>query len=864
MQDNTPKNLPSLRKMGEKLVFIDKVMHAYGLGLKSFIHAFLANDYPEINSNRRLWGAPIGWRSTREVLDDIKRLVHQTTEGKNRWKQYILSEAQVILAAEGGAHGQFPKGNYHNSKTLTTEFFSDQSKATRTAKLVTEDMPFLYNLILHKVRKNSPEKPTQALEKTNLEDNPESEDNLAVASDSDTSSESDTDTRPVTTKRQTPLAKKTAVEEVEDCEEPFDQANRPHVIAATICSIVAFSANRRDNALQIQNAVVSLACGVTERVSTYLNYIGLASSRKTAHRAISSLGRLAEGTIIKKMGSKKLPMAPVICLDNLDFEEKIHEKSVEKTTQMFHGTWGYLHVPDKQLIDRYNPANFSLESYQEAIRESSNMDVKPSWFLPDFNSSAHFQAVLKSQITRVLLDHIATPADKKHPLQKDPPVIDPIAIKKPDFTMFKLMIASDNSSEGVSQVLEGFLRQTKLSAKEFYSRLQVLEGDLATCMNLECLRAQRKPSGRAENSLSGIFSLLGASHVLWNFAQAIFILHFGNPSDSNDLGAWHTLSSLGIPSERPTTKKDFTLMLTHMTKCHEATIIHCLLTVMKFPKALLPEEKVKIPSERLHRIVDLCYMRFFSPAALRAASIDPKTGGLKNALLRLRDFASIIECDRAMRAGDIGRVLNMWKRWTVMAHGIKGLNNYVIYLPRMILLLTKVLPKGLAKTLQHSLLINPTGRANHFVAKDFFLENNNFWLKFFYNHSGIGTEISRLKDVFSLNIPILRELVQGIKGDSGKSVIYQSHKHRLTVNSINEYLQMAQQHSILSESAAHQSKTVDIYKAGSAALHSDYKQHKKKLNRMRPSTVLLYQTSTGPLEEADLFDEDDNKDEMDP
>ena len=93
-----------------------------------------------------------------------------------------------------------------------------------------------------------------------------------------------------------------------------------------------------------------------------------------------------------------------------------------------------------------------------------------------------------------------------------------------------------------------------------------------------------------------------------------------------------------------------------------------------------------------------------------------------------------------------------------MAHGIKALNNYVIYLPWMILLLTKVLPKGLAKTLWHSLLINPSGQPNHFIAKDFFLENNNVWLKYFYNHSGIGTKISRLKDVFSLIIPLVSSL----------------------------------------------------------------------------------------------------------
>jgi hypothetical protein len=102
----------------------------------------------------------------------------------------------------------------------------------------------------------------------------------------------------------------------------------------------------------------------------------------------------------------------------------------------------------------------------------------------------------------------------------------------------------------------------------------------------------------------------------------------------------------------------------------------------------------------------------------------------------------------------------------------------------------------------------------------------------------------------------LRELVQGIKGDSGKNIIYQSHKHDLTINSINSYLAMAQQHSLLSQSAACKLKTVDIFKTGSRALHLDYKQKKKKLNWMRPSTILLYSLSTGPIEEANMFEEE--------
>lgn len=73
-----------------------------------------------------------------------------------------------------------------------------------------------------------------------------------------------------------------------------------------------------------------------------------------------------------------------------------------------------------------------------------------------------------------------------------------------------------------------------------------------------------------------------------------------------------------------------------------------------------------------------------------------------NMQLRLRDFASVIEGDHAMRAGDIGRVMNMWKRWSIMVQGSTGLSHYAIHLPRFILILKKYLPFKLAKAIKHS------------------------------------------------------------------------------------------------------------------------------------------------------------------
>lgn len=137
---------------------------------------------------------------------------------------------------------------------------------------------------------------------------------------------------------------------------------------------------------------------------------------------------------------------------------------------------------------------------------------------------------------------------------------------------------------------------------------------------------------------------------------------------------------------------------------------------------------------RAQELVDDCYHKYFTGDSIRKASEDGDLT-LYNLRLRLRDFATIVEADRAMRQGDVGCLMLMWKRWSIMAQGIQGLSHYALHLPRVVHLLEYDLPKGLATLIKHSLLICPSGREGHFVAKYFYLEIQNYWLKFFYNNS---------------------------------------------------------------------------------------------------------------------------------
>ena len=140
--------------------------------------------------------------------------------------------------------------------------------------------------------------------------------------------------------------------------------------------MVAFAANRRHNGLQLANSLIFLASGVTERVSTYLNYIGLSSSRRTAHSALKALGKEAEKKLQAHFSLEHSPaISPMICFDNLDFQEKVHMKTIGHSNHMFHGTWGYFHSIPPVLWSKLNANDLTISAMNKALHTGRKLTI---------------------------------------------------------------------------------------------------------------------------------------------------------------------------------------------------------------------------------------------------------------------------------------------------------------------------------------------------------------------------------------------------------------------------------------------------------------------------------------------------------
>lgn len=150
-------------------------------------------------------------------------------------------------------------------------------------------------------------------------------------------------------------------------------------------------------------------------------------------------------------------------------------------------------------------------------------------------------------------------------------------------------------------------------------------------------------------------------------------------------------------------------------------------------------------------IIEETHAKYFTKTSRKEAKDAGDTRGY-DLRLRLQDLASYVEADQATKAGDIGRLILMWKRWAVISHGAPGLSHYAQHIPRLILLLEHYLPPGLAHVIKHSLMISARGAAHRFEAKDLHLEHQIWWLKFFFNNAVCNFDIINISPIHSCSL----------------------------------------------------------------------------------------------------------------
>ncbi|SCZ88770.1 BZ3500_MvSof-1268-A1-R1_Chr2-1g04626 [Microbotryum saponariae] len=146
---------------------------------------------------------------------------------------------------------------------------------------------------------------------------------------------------------------------------------------------IAFACNRRDNAMQHRNGLMTLACGANDRLTMFLQL-----------QAAPGSCELDEGEFDETEGDW-LEQVLHVTVDNIDVTHHVNDRQLDRRTELLHGTFGYAHIQNGDIAGAYN-----LRAY--SAHQASLPRVNLQHLLPTPQSDSSSTTGIKAQIYRAL------------------------------------------------------------------------------------------------------------------------------------------------------------------------------------------------------------------------------------------------------------------------------------------------------------------------------------------------------------------------------------------------------------------------------------------------------------------------------
>ncbi|SCZ91546.1 BZ3500_MvSof-1268-A1-R1_Chr1-2g01480 [Microbotryum saponariae] len=174
-------------------------------------------------------------------------------------------------------------------------------------------------------------------------------------------------------------------------QEAGHERKRIEFLYCSVMGQIAFACNRRNNAMQHRNGLMTLACGANERLTMFLYDCGLTTCRWATLQAAASLTK-ANSTELKEIGSNKYFHVTV---DNIDVTHHVNDRQLDRRTELLHRTFGYAHIQNGDIAGAYN-----LRAY--SAHQASLPRVNLQHLLPTPQSDSSSTTGIKAQIYRAL------------------------------------------------------------------------------------------------------------------------------------------------------------------------------------------------------------------------------------------------------------------------------------------------------------------------------------------------------------------------------------------------------------------------------------------------------------------------------
>ncbi|KAJ3729395.1 hypothetical protein C8R42DRAFT_742175 [Lentinula raphanica] len=495
------------------------------------------------------------------------------------------------------------------------------------------------------------------------------------------------------------------------------------LVLATTCAMLAVLRSQRANNFQAVIGMFLIASGTSKRTMEVFHHAGISLSYPAT---IKHMKTLSNEAVQRYQRIVQEQMCSLVW-DNLCIQFRVGSQRLDSKDHFDNGTTA-------TLIPIFNPYTKSCQTPHGTLplsmkpaRNTTNpiFDFTNDAILPSPDVIQGITQCCKWQLRRIATDIIPGLAHLKSSFGSCPEV-DKIELHKTEQYPLPAMKEEENSIDGTIRVFETILRNAKVSNDDLIAHgIMFTDGDLLTDSLVDKVESARRNNPLPINGMKGNLRRLGIWHAKASGCRMIINEHWGQPQ-SKDAGAAAHIS--------------------------DGFRLFCGIED-------LDQWARSASSDDFIHVSDLVYENLFTTRSFDAAkSSENQDTTYLNNLLQNRDTLLYIEIVDAIKSGDIGRVVNVFRVWMVMMRAKKTMPKYADAFFETLGRLNTY-PETLKKFYLHNWLVNVTGKEKRWKEVDLLQEHQNFWAKIIYNAKGSN----RSWDWLAMITPIIFELRNAIR-----------------------------------------------------------------------------------------------------
>ncbi|KAG0013267.1 hypothetical protein BGZ82_002236, partial [Podila clonocystis] len=545
------------------------------------------------------------------------------------------------------------------------------------------------------------------------------------------------------------------------CKSLKRRRNRPpRSVRGCIMAMLIFMSSRKVNAFQTIMGLFLHCTGCPKRVLEVLSGLGLSISYSSVQNGLKSLTNDAKERIKEAVTNYDW----YIVYDNINIANKHQHQRADKHDTFDNGTAAtvILFPSDKDQPVTASPALFRPEN----TRPEPNADL----FFPNNLDNKVFQQVSMSHISNTIVRSLM---EESTALAIPIVPIEQLAVKKTALFPLQTMKLDESTIAGNLAVLERITKVGLQLPKSWFDapKNTIVAGDQMTVSRLLTLKIHRIFDPDPFHSLGWVHPTIQLFHLAMNLCGMIFRTHFGTPQFPG------TLASIVILLGRTRLTKD----KPEFQDADELLRIVFDSTVLLLCESLQQSgssNEVDIP---LFTEIITNSLSESSPTLFGL----PCTTANINALLFLRDVAVYIELSDAVKTGDTGRIKHVLPAITLMMHG-GGNKNYALELLRFIYGIRYLWTEEWTTRVLASMLVNPKGVVDGWMATDMLQENHNYLIKAIFSSKGSNMTWEYLRDSISTNIRTFQGISRMFEREVGVGSNSTKHKKPSTAKDVSK------------------------------------------------------------------------------